>query len=107
MKKSIGYFIIVVLLLHFISLETAYTQPSKRMKTGFYLGANGGNLYPEYFWMYNELNLRTDVEWGFSGEYQAPFVYSSERIYGGFFEPVSFYFPSISNMFTKWNESTK
>ncbi len=63
--------------------------PSTRMKNGFYLGSNGGYLYPEYFSMYNALSFKTNVDWGFQGDWQphyAIWMGQNNRIYGGFYD---------------------
>ncbi|HEY5125275.1 MAG TPA: hypothetical protein VIK14_16210 [Ignavibacteria bacterium] len=107
MRRKIIKIAIIMSLLTFINQVDIKSQPSDRMKHGFYIGSNGGYLYPEYFFMYKELSYNTTVDWGFSGDNQAPNVYDANRIYGGFFEPLSFYISSVTNMLSKWSESTQ
>ena len=108
-KNFIGFTFAVVVLFSLLSQTGAQNQylSSQRMKRDFYIGANGGFLYPEYFGMYKELSYRTNVDWGFSGDSQAPYIYDTSRIYGGFFEPLSFYISSVTNMLTRWRDSTQ
>lgn len=108
----------------------AQFTPSSRMKTGFYIGANGGYLYPEYFWMYKDLGFNTNVEWGFLGDWQPWYSWmgSDLRTYGGFFDVLSGkspaytfnpsltvknfsalpdgYIKSLTGIMTKWYEHT-
>ncbi|MBN1633781.1 MAG: hypothetical protein JW917_06425 [Ignavibacteria bacterium] len=104
LKKIIIFAIASLVLVSLICQTDVQSQPLQRMKKGFYIGANGGYLYPEYFFMYKELGYNTTVDFGFQGDSQAPYVYDQNRIYGGFFEPASFYISSVTNMLTKWNE---
>lgn len=100
------------------------------MKSGFYIGANGGFLYPEYTWMYKELGFTTNVDWGYLGEWQPwnDWMGKETRIYGGFFDtlegrlayyppdlklPVGFkswlpdgYFAGVSNIMNNWYNTT-
>ena len=79
---------LAVVFLLILEVNSQSITPSTRMKNGFYLGANGGYLYPEYFWMYNALSFKTNVDWGFQGEWQPHYDWmgSNNRIYGGFYD---------------------
>jgi hypothetical protein len=101
--KIFTVFLTAFIFLTILSLSDANSQPSQRMKHGFYIGANGGYLYYDYFWMYKELGYRTNVDWGFQGDYQI--MYDPNRLYGGFFDPLSFYYPSVSNMLNRWYDT--
>jgi len=80
--------VFVFFLISQLEVNSQSITPSTRMKNGFYLGANGGGLYPEYFWMYNALSFKTNVDWGFQGEWQPHYGWmgDSNRIYGGFYD---------------------
>jgi|WetSurMetagenome_2_1015567.scaffolds.fasta_scaffold386446_1 hypothetical protein len=120
----------VVIFLTIINLTFLNSQPSTRMKHGFYIGANGGGLFPEYFFMYRELGYKTNVDWGFSGDWQpwAIWMGNDNRIYGGFFDTLtglvplyppppppppgttwlpSGYLNGVNNFMTGWYNSTQ
>jgi hypothetical protein len=60
-------------------------------------------MYPEYYWQYKDLHYKSLQEVGFWGDTQI--VYDTNRIWGGFFDPLSFYLPSVTNMLTSWKDA--
>ncbi len=84
--------ILVVFVLTYASVSVCYMNteaqlaPSDRMKKNFYMGAQEGWLYPEYYWMYKELSFNTTIDWGNESDFDVTYQSTYPRWHGGFFD---------------------